>query len=113
MHAVLLGITNMLMYKWFSPTQGNKEYFVGNNLKKISSRLQSIHPPASIERLPRDLEKHYQSLKATELQACLLFYGIPCLIGIVPDTYFNHFSYLSEAIYILLGDNITPRKDNI
>jgi len=110
MHAVLLGITHMLMSKWFSPTQGNKEYFVGKHLKEISSRLQNIHPPASIERLPRDLEKHYKSLKATELQAWLLFYGIPCLIGILPDTYLNHFSYLSEAIYILLGDNITPRN---
>jgi hypothetical protein len=107
MHGVLLGITNMLMSKWFSPTHGGKEYYIGKDLKKISRRLQSIKPPASIERLPRDLEKHYKSLKATELQAWLLFYGIPCLMGILPNVYLKHFSYLSEAIYILLGDNIT------
>ena len=107
MHAVLLGVTSTLMFKWFSPTQSNKSYFVGKHLKEISRRLQNIKPPASIERLPRDLEKHYKNLKATELQSWLLFYALPCLVGILPDRYLRHFSYLSEAIYILLGDHIT------
>lgn len=110
MHGVLLGITSMLLTKWFSPTNGNKEFFIGKSLKKISKRLQHIKPPQSIERLPRDIEKHYKSLKATELQAWLLYYGIPCLLGILPTVYLNHFSCLSEAIFILLGDHITYDK---
>ncbi|WAR25597.1 hypothetical protein MAR_011301 [Mya arenaria] len=97
MHGVLLGITNQLLSKWFSPTNAGNDFFIGKNLKKISKRLQKICPPACIERLPRDLEKNYKSLKATELQCWLL---------ILPDDYLKHFSYLSEAIYILLGDNI-------
>ncbi|VDH91954.1 Hypothetical predicted protein [Mytilus galloprovincialis] len=104
------GVTSMLLKKWFSPTNANKEYFIGKSLKTISSRLQHIKPPSSIERLPRDLEKHYKSLKATELQAWLLYYGVPCLFGILPDTYLNHFSNLSEATFILLGDSITTEK---
>ncbi|KAJ8314552.1 hypothetical protein KUTeg_006702 [Tegillarca granosa] len=68
----------MLLTKWFSPTNGGKDFFISKNLKKISKFVFStIKPPSSIERLPRDLEKHYKSLKATELQAFLLYYGIP------------------------------------
>lgn len=107
MHCVLLGITHTLLGKWFSPRESGKSYFIGKHIKTVSKRLQNIKPPQSIERLPRDLEKHYASLKATELQAWLLFYAIPCLAGILPDEYLKHFAYLSESIYILLGDNIS------
>ena len=81
MHCVLLGVTKTLLQKWFSPSQSKNEYYVGGSLKTVSRRLQSIKPPDYIERLPRDLEKHYANLKATELQAWLLFYSIPCLAG--------------------------------
>ena len=34
-------------------------------------------PPYFIERLLRELEKHYGNLKTTGLKACLLFYALP------------------------------------
>lgn len=109
MHCVLLGITKNLLQKWFSPTESGKDYFIGKHLKGISCCLQKIKPPHYIERLPRDIEKHYANYKATELQAWLLFYCIPCVQGILPAKYLDHFSLLSEGIYILLGDSITPQ----
>lgn len=33
---------------------------------------------------------------------------MPCVEGILPDIYLEHFSLLSEATYILLGDAINP-----
>ncbi|WAQ99784.1 hypothetical protein MAR_024157 [Mya arenaria] len=107
MHGILLGITKLLLSKWFSPTESKKEYFIGKHLKNISTKLQNIKPPEYIERLPRDLEKNYSHFKATELQSWLLYYGLPCLIGVLPDIYLEHFANLSESIYILLGDEIT------
>ena len=107
MHGVLLGATKTLMYLWFSPTQSKKAYFIGNKLKALSKRLCSIKPPDYIERLPRDLEKHYNHLKAAEYQSWLLYYGIPCLTGFLPDVYLEHFAMLSESIYLLLGDSIS------
>ena len=107
MHCVLLGTTKSLLCKWLSPAERGESYFIGNHLKKISKRLCQIKPPDFIERLPRDLEKHYSNLKATELQSWLLFYSLPCLEGILPETYLGHFSKLSEAIFILLGDEIS------
>lgn len=57
--------------------------------------------------MPRDLEKQYNNFKATELQAWLLFYAVPCLNGILDETYLKHLAYLSEGIHLLLRDNIT------
>lgn len=112
MHCVLLGVTKSLMHTWFAAKEHGKEYYIGNKLKQISKRLHNIKPPDSIERLPRDLEKHYSHFKATELQAWLLFYAIPCLINILPDKYLSHFALLSEAIHILLGDYISTESLN-
>jgi hypothetical protein len=107
MHGLLLGITKTLLKKWFSPKFSGNPYSVGRSLNTLSSRLLNISPPDFIERLPRSLEKHYSHFKATELQAWLLYYGVPCLTDILPINYLNHFAKLSEASFILLGDSIT------
>ena len=106
MHGILLGIVKVLFSKWFSPTSATQPYFIGTKLPLISKVLKQIKPAYFIERLPRDLEKHYHNFKATELQNWLLFYWLPCFEGILPAEYFEHFANLSEAVYILLGDNI-------
>ena len=107
MHGVMLGATKTLMYLWFSATNIKKPFFIGNKLKILSKRLQSMRPPDYIERLPRDLEKHYHHFKAAEYEAFLLYYGISCLQGYLPDPYLKHFASLSESIHILLGDSIS------
>ena len=66
MHGVLLGATKTLdVYMVFTHKQ-QKDFFVGKELKSISKRLMSIKPPDYLERLLRDLEKHYANFKATE-----------------------------------------------
>ena len=77
MHGVLMGVTKTLMNQWFSPSQSKKPYFIGMHLSSISKCLMHMKPPDYVERLPRDLEKHYA--QATELQAWLLYYVLPCL----------------------------------
>ena len=47
---------------------------------------------------------------ASELQSWLLYYALPCLVGYLPDKYLEHFARFSEAIYILLGSEITPTQ---
>ena len=51
--------------------------------------------------------KHYQHLKASECQAWLLCYGVPCLTGYLPDDYLQHFAMFSEAIRLFLGEDIS------
>ena len=110
MHGVLLGVTKALMTKWFSSVNSKKDYFIGNHLKEISKLMSNLKPPESIERLPRNLEKHYSHFKATELQSWLLYYAYPCVKNFLKDEYLDHFSYLSEAIHILLRDAITHER---
>lgn len=107
MHGVLMGVTKTLLLKWFSPSQSKQPFFVGNHIRAISKRLVTIKPPDYIERLPRDLEKHFAHFKATELQAWLLYYALPCLSGYLPAKYLQHFAHLSEGIHLLLRDCIT------
>ncbi|XP_021372025.1 uncharacterized protein LOC110462399 [Mizuhopecten yessoensis] len=109
MHGVLLGLTKTLMNKWFSSSESKKNYFIGNHLKEISGRMKNIKPPDSIERLPRDLEKHYQHFKATELQSWLLYYAFPCVSPFLKEEYLENLACLSEGIHILLGDCITQQ----
>ena len=106
MHGVLLGVTKTLLSRWLAPSNSKEPYFIGLRVKEISKRLKAITPPDYVERLPRDLEKHYAHLKANELQSWLLHYSLPCLKGILPDLYLEHYSLLSEGIHILLRDNI-------
>lgn len=107
MHCVLLGITNTLLSKWFSPCYSGQPFFIGKHIETVSKRLLNIKPALSVERLPRNLERHFNNMKATELQMWLLFYSGPCLTGILPDNYLKHFACLSEALYILLGEHIS------
>ena len=68
--------------------------------------MTGIKPP-HYTGLPRNQEKHFAHLQVTELQAWLLYYAIPCLLGYLPAKYLQHFACLSEGIHHLLGDNIT------
>ena len=108
MHGVLLGVTKQLLNLWLSPSRYKKPWFIGNKTKAIDKRLKEMKPPDFIQRLPRELETSRAYFKASELQAWLIYYSVPCLIDILPQRYLEHFACLVEGVYILLGDNITP-----
>lgn len=110
MHATLLGVVKMLLQLWLTASYSKEPWSVSKKLKEINCRYMNIMPPSSITRLPRSLIQHLNHLKASELRTFLLFYSIPCLYGILPDLYFQHYILLVEAIYLLLQDSITPSQ---
>ena len=61
-----------------------------------------------ISRVPRSLEDlgHF---KASEYKSFLLYYGLPCLLGILPDEYYQYFLLLVQAVFSLLKESITER----
>ena len=98
-----------------------------------------MRPPEFITRLPRKIEltrKYWKgtclnyltpllffltfpmvcflfsvlSFSASEMRNWLLFYGLPCLDGILPEKYFRNFSYLVNGVYLLLNDEITRQE---
>ncbi|XP_070174358.1 uncharacterized protein [Littorina saxatilis] len=108
MHCVCLGVTKMLMTLWFDKSHKSQPFSISNKLTEVSSRLMKIKPPNFLSRLPRPLTDmcHY---KASEYKSFLLYYSLPCLMGILPGEYFQHYILLVEAMYILLGDQIIVR----
>ena len=107
MHGVLVGGTKQLRNLWLSPSRYKKPCFIGNKVKAIDKRLKDMKPPDCIQRLPRELETSRAYFKASELQAWLLYYSVPCLIDILPQRYLEHFASLVEGVYILLGDSFS------
>lgn len=109
MHGVLLGICKIVFSLWFDSTNSKKSFYLGKKkLRVVSQRMENMKPPNEIERVPKNLFKNHQNLKGSEYQTFLLYYSFPCLIGVLPDQYLDHYLSLSEAVYILLQDRITP-----
>ena len=108
MHSTLLGVVKMLLTLWSDKTYKVEPWSVCKRMKEIEERYLNISPPSCITRLPRSLIANFGHLKASELRTFLLFYSVPCLYGILPEEYFQHYLLLVEAIYLLLQDSISP-----
>ncbi|XP_068757460.1 uncharacterized protein [Montipora capricornis] len=108
MHSTLLGVVKMLLTLWSDKSYKGEPWSVCSRMQEIEERYLKIGPPSCITRLPRSLFANFGHLKASELRTFLLFYSIPCLYGILPEQYFQHYILLVEAIYLLLQDSISP-----
>ena len=66
----------------------------------------SIKPPYRITRTPRSIIANMAHLKASELRSFMLIYGLPCLWGLLPNKYFQHFLSLVDAVFLLFQDSL-------
>ncbi|XP_066933614.1 uncharacterized protein [Clytia hemisphaerica] len=66
-----------------------------------------MYPPDFISRRPRKISGNIGHLKANELRSWILYYALPCLKDILPETHWNHLSLLVEGLHIILSDSIT------
>lgn len=107
MHSVLLGVVKMLFNLWLDKQHHGSPWYIGKHGKEIEKRYVNIKPPSCISRLPRSLVGNLGHLKASELRSLLLFYSVPCLFGLLPDDYFQHYILLVEAIFLLLQTSIS------
>lgn len=112
MHGQLLGNTKRLLQFFFLP-KFKKQPFYLNPMKRriLDKRLSLVKPCRFVKRKPNSF-KNFQSFKASEYRAILLYFH-PIFAGILPKKYYDHFRLLSSAIYILLSSKITPENLNI
>lgn len=103
----MLDVVKMIMSLWFDKTQKIEVFSIHSKISEVDGRLLSIKPPSFVPRFPRTVMDlaHY---KAADLQNFLIFYSLPCLLGILPDDQFHHFSLLVYSIYTLLQKKISP-----
>lgn len=106
MHSVCLGVCRQLLEFWFDSENHSERFYIGRRITDVDKRLTNIKPPSFISRTPSSLV-HRKLWHANELRCWLLYYGVPCLSGILPRNYFKHFCLLSSSIYILLKSTIT------
>ncbi|XP_077547929.1 uncharacterized protein LOC144160537 [Haemaphysalis longicornis] len=108
MHCVLLGVVRQFTEYWVDSVNSDEDYYIvqPSTLQAVSKRLRRIRPPHHITRLPRTLRVRC-FWKAHEWRNWLLFYCLPCCWGILPPVYLKHFAFLSEAIFILLQDELS------
>ncbi|XP_077516568.1 uncharacterized protein LOC144126577 [Amblyomma americanum] len=108
MHSVLLGVVRQVTETILSTSNSGQHFYVGrpSTLEDIDSRLLAIKPPHCVTRLPRPIRElgHW---KASEWRQWILFYALPCLEGILHPDYWRHLCKLSEALHILLREELT------
>ncbi|XP_049268710.1 uncharacterized protein LOC119382228 [Rhipicephalus sanguineus] len=106
MHTVLLGLVRQMTDIWGSNV--GKAHYIGSakTLAEIDGRLLSQRPPLCFNRVPRSL-KLRKYWKASEWEAWLLYYSLPCLKGILEAVFFEHFALLVSAVYTLLKSRVT------
>ncbi|XP_072141938.1 uncharacterized protein, partial [Dermacentor andersoni] len=126
MHCILLGVTRQIADLWFDPSNSQEAFYLGNVcimcvpfsctklpagspslVAKVDARLTTICPPDLITRLPRSLRER-AFWKATEWRNWLLYYSLPCCLGVLHSRYWSHFALLVEAIFTLLTEELSP-----
>lgn len=108
LHCVLEGVTDLFGQLWFEPSNHFEDYYITPRGKEIINKnIECIKPLKSFTKNPRPLEDK-EFWKGNELHKWLLFYGYPCLKGVLKEKYLKHFALLSESIYILLKTSISP-----
>ena len=100
-------VQKLLLTLWFSAKFAGKGFSVSGQVSLADKRLSEISPTLEIHRLPHSISEHLKYWKASELRSFLLFYGIPVLYGILPDSYFHRYAIFVHAIYICLKDSIS------
>ena len=106
MHCIDLGVIRYLSRLWFDSCNHAEAWFIGRHLACINNRLNNMHPPSSIIRLARSL-LFRKFWKALEWRAFTVFYAPFIRHDILPAVYLEHFMLLSEALYLLLQENVT------
>ncbi|XP_049271227.1 uncharacterized protein LOC125758252 [Rhipicephalus sanguineus] len=111
MHCVLLGVAKCFTDCWLDSTNSQEPFYIGRptTVAEIDARLMGIKPPHSFTRLPRSLKERCH-WKASEWRSWLLFYAVPCCLGILPQRYLNHFMLLAEGIFVLLQEELTESQ---
>lgn len=107
MHNTLLGIVKMLMKLWFEKGHKNQLWYIGDRIKEIDKSIAGLKFPNTVSRAPRNIEQDVCHWKASEYRTFLLYYSVPVLHQILPGEYFNHYTLLVEAIYLLLKESIS------
>lgn len=110
-HNIYLGVAKRLVERYLNDAE--EAWYLGRpqQTAAIDQRLLTIKTPTRISRQPRSILL-YKMWKASEWRNCLLYYALPCLDGILVQSYYSHLAMLCQAGYILNSASITQANLN-
>lgn len=106
LHCCYIGVNELLLDLWLESSSHGKPFYLGLRKQEIDSRLLNFTPPRNFSRSPRSLSER-KFWKGNEHRSWLFYYGIPCLVQILPKKYLDHFALFSESIFLLSKSKIT------
>lgn len=80
-------------------------------VQAINAKLLKIKTPSRVSRKPRSILKR-GNYNGSEWRNWLIFYAIPCLLGLIKPEYLDILASLSHACYLLSQDSIEPEEVN-
>lgn len=106
MHAVLLGVVKQLWELFTASSNHTKPYYIGQQMSEVEKRMITIRTPSLFSRYPGKIEDMKKN-KASDWENMLFHYFYPCVVGILPKKYLDHFMLLSTCIFELLDIHLT------
>ncbi|XP_029838026.2 uncharacterized protein LOC115321885 [Ixodes scapularis] len=105
-HCVCLGVMRQLLKLWLDTKNHDQPWYAGTKLVTMNAILLGILPPTEVTRTPRRFEDR-AFWKASEFRMLLLFYGYVVLKPVLLAPYFQHFTLLAYATYLLLKQSVS------
>ena len=111
LHCIDLGVTRQLSHLWFDSSNHQEPWYIGNRIESVDKRLNLIHPPNEITRIPRSVNQR-RYWKGSEWHWWLLLYSPVVLSGILPQPFYGHLLLLVEAAFLLTSSSISCQDLN-
>lgn len=93
MHAVLEGVTRLLLNSWFLTCNHGEPFYLGSKLAEIDRIFLKQRPPSELSRPPCLIAKRVKYWKASELQNWHLYYSLP-LLPYLSSLNLHHYGFL-------------------
>ena len=103
---ILLGIRKHLLNLWFSHQHSKQSFSIADKVDIVDRKISEIKPSSAIKRMPLSISDTLKYWKASEFRSFLLYFGVPCMFGVLPSHLLNHYILLVQATYVLLKDGI-------
>lgn len=108
MHCVCLGVVKKFTVNWLDSKNHACAYYLGRQVGLIDNLIALVKVPYEIPRVVRPLTQ-LALWKANEWRSWI-FLAPVVLKDHLPKEYLKHFSMLSNAMFILLNDNISEEQ---
>ncbi|KAK3916484.1 Midasin, partial [Frankliniella fusca] len=110
-HNIPFGIARTFLDEWLNNSK--RSFYIGSpdELSILNRRIECLKPCIEVRRGIRPL-KDMANWKAREYENWILFYSLVVLINILPPSFWTHWSYLVQAVYLLSRESVSTDHVN-